>query len=129
MEIEIELKKLYKKEIELIRKTTIPIIGICFGFEVIAEVFGEKLTKEKYIDSGLRKINFRHQNYSVWHNHYFALEKLNKNSKLQPLSYSQEGIQIYKVKDKNIFGLQFHPEHTEHKNDGSEIFQRILEKI
>ena len=122
-------EKLYKIEMDLIEHTTTKIIGICFGLEIIANTFGERLEKLNEKIFGLNEIIFQDHKYTVWQNHIWALKQISESSKLETLSKSRNGIEIIKVKDKDIFGVQFHPEHIENKNDGQKIFEEIFTLI
>jgi anthranilate/para-aminobenzoate synthase component II len=48
---------------------------------------------------------------------------------LNVLSESVNGHEIIKIPGKQIYGIQFHPEHIDPKNDGKEVFNEILEEI
>jgi anthranilate/para-aminobenzoate synthase component II len=122
-------ENLYRKEMELIKKSKTPIIGICFGFELILKTYKEKIYFSRDKVSGLSKIIFNSKVFKVWQNHFWVAKKLKLNSKLIPLSDSKNGIEIVKVKRRNIYGLQFHPEHVDHPNDGLVIFKYILTTI
>lgn len=124
--------ELYKDELELIKSTHFPILGICFGFEAIALAHDEELLKLDKRVNGLFTINFNDSNengsktYEVWQSHRWYLKEADK---VEVLAQSENGIEIIKVPNKNIYGLQFHPEHTEPNNDGKELFEIILRKM
>lgn len=120
--------ELYQNELDLIKTTNFPILGICFGFEAIAVAYGEKLVQNEKKIEGLFKINTKDfgEEMEVWQSHRWYLEE---TSQLEVLGKSENGIEIIKVPNKKIYGIQFHPEHDEHQNNGKEIFEEILNKI
>jgi GMP synthase-like glutamine amidotransferase len=124
-------KEMYKDEIEFIQTSHCPIIGICFGFEAIAISQGEDLVKSKEKIYGLKEIIldknfFKLEKALVWQNHSWCLMAAKA---LNVLSESVNGHEIIKIPGKQIYGIQFHPEHIDPKNDGKEVFNEILEEI
>jgi anthranilate/para-aminobenzoate synthase component II len=118
---------LYKLEIDLVMTTKIPVIGICFGFEVIAYAYGEELKMKEQKIEGLNEIYLTGQEenkYMVWQNHFWYLDKVEN---VLPFATSVNGIEIIKASDnKNIYGIQFHPEHIEPANSGKKLFDLVL---
>lgn len=130
-----QFKGQHLKEIELVRNTQKPILGICFGLKLIAYAFGgksEKLPKKKI---GIVKIkvikkdkvfkNF--SNFKAYESHFWALKKLPKD--FIGLAKSESGFEIIKHKRKMIYAFQFHPEMFVKKNSGAEIFNNFLNLI
>jgi anthranilate/para-aminobenzoate synthase component II len=119
---------LYQDELQLIRTTNFPILGVCFGFEAIAAAYGEKLEKKNERVNGLFTTSYDEykKSYTVWQSHRWYLPVAKH---LETISKSDNGVEIIKVPGKKIYGLQFHPEHLEPKNDGKELFEIILNKI
>lgn len=124
----------FVKEIELI-KSGIPVIGICFGFELIVKAFGQEVTKMNVKVKGAVVINklsedtiFRDiENLEVFEAHRYGVEKI--ESSLIPLAESEYGIEIIKHQSLPIYGLQFHPEELTDKLTGDELFTNILESL
>ena len=95
------------------------ILGICLGAQMIAQIFGSKVnhSKSKQIEVGYRKILpidkklFRsNMSFLQFHN-----EGISKNSSMEVIANGRIfDVDAYKIKDQNIFGLQFHPEVTEY---------------
>jgi anthranilate synthase component 2 len=99
-----------------------PIFGICLGHQSIAQVFGAdviraknmmhgktskvKVTKDTLLFNGLPK-EFTQTRY-----HSLTVKKDNLPSCIVPTSYSMDDDEIMslEIKDKNIYGVQFHPE-------------------
>ena len=103
---------------ERILNDKLPILGICYGAQLISKIFKSNVKKSKIREFGPSKlIKFKNnkilqgiKNKSVtWMSHGDTIVKL--GSKLQVLAKSEFGsIALYKHKNKNIYGTQFHPE-------------------
>ena len=113
----------------------IPILGICYGLQLIAKLFGGKIKSSKkkrefgraFIfkkkQSNLMK-NFFSKKNSVWMSHEDAVVKLPKNFKVIAFTKSSKLTVIENSKNK-IYGVQFHPEVT-HTDNGNQIFKNFL---
>ena len=116
-------------------KKNIPILGICYGLQLIAKIFGGKIKSAKKRrefgraflfkkkSSPLIK-NFFNSNNSVWMSHEDAVVKLPKDFKT--IAYTKDSkLTIIENPKKKIYGVQFHPEVT-HTNNGKQIFKNFL---
>lgn len=108
------IKKFFLKET--------PILGICFGHQILAYLFGSKIVygyDQKEVGSvliSLTKTGKKDPLFKGMPNNFFAQEghkdivkDLPKNSDLLAKSRNCK-IQAFKIKSKKIYGLQFHPE-------------------
>ncbi len=114
----------------------IPILGICYGLQLIAKLFGGKIKKEKKnrefgkviiferIKSKLTKNFFSKKKSVVWMSHQDAVIKIPKNFK-NIASTKSSKFTIIQHKNKNIFGIQFHPEVT-HTKFGSKLIKNFI---
>ena len=130
--------KKFQKIPKFIFKKQIPILGICYGLQLIAKLFGGKiksskkrrefgrafLYKKSY--SKLTK-NFFSSKKIVWMSHEDAVIKLPKNFKSIAYTKDSRLTAIENSKDK-IYGVQFHPEVT-HTDNGKQIFKNFLFSI
>ena len=103
-------------------KDKLPILGICLGHQAIAQVFGGKVVEAKNMMHGkTSKIHkskdtciFKGlpQEFTMTRYHSLVVENKNLPSVLIPTSYSMDDDEIMslEIKDKNIYGVQFHPE-------------------
>ena len=116
----------------------IPILGICYGLQLIAKLFGGKIrTSKKKREFGrailfqkrssLLTKNFFNSSRKVWMSHEDAVVKLPKNFSIVASTKESKLTIIENIKDK-IYGVQFHPEVT-HTDNGKQIFKNFLFKI
>ncbi len=130
-------EKFERVPIEIFSKK-IPILGICYGLQLIAKLYGGKIKSSKrkrefgraFIfkrrRSELTK-NFFKSKSSVWMSHEDAVVKLPKN--FQVIAYTKDSrLTIIENKKKKIYGVQFHPEIT-HTDNGKQIFKNFLFSI
>ena len=113
----------------------IPILGICYGLQLIAKLYGGKIKSSRkkrefgraYIfkkrQSQLTK-NFFRSSKAVWMSHEDAVVKLPKNFK--SVAYTKNSkLTIIENSKQKIYGVQFHPEVT-HTDNGKQIFKNFL---
>ena len=114
----------------------IPILGICYGLQLIAKQFKGKVKTQlkkrefgravliKKKNSPLTKNFFIKNKSVVWMSHQDSVYVLPKGfSKIA--STSQSAMTIIENKKSKIFGIQFHPEVT-HTNNGEVIFKNFI---
>ena len=116
----------------------IPILGVCYGLQLIAKLFGGRIKSSKKKrefgravifkknDSLLIK-NFFTPNNSVWMSHEDAVVKLPKNFRIIA-STKNSKLTIIENSKKKIYGVQFHPEVT-HTDNGKQIFKNFIFSI
>lgn len=93
-----------------------PILGICSGMQILGLSFGAKIIKEKEI--GMKKINIEKENKLFSEN--FEAYELHSNSlkdleNFEIIGRSDKSIQAIKHKNKEFYGIIFHPEVRNHK--------------
>jgi GMP synthase-like glutamine amidotransferase len=93
-------------------KTSVkPILGICAGMQTISVVFGETLTP--CLQIGMTEVTTQKQNplcqstFKAYMLHNYSMEP---PQNFDVLAISAKCIQAIKHKQKNIFGVLFHPE-------------------
>ncbi len=130
-------RKFYKSEIEFVKKSKKPILGICLGFEIIAVAFGGKLSRlGKKEERGEVKIDALERDgilkripktFDAYEAHKWVL----KGAPCQLVSVAQsvDGIEILKHRARPIYGLQFHPEATDRKGIGYKILANFLREF
>ena len=116
----------------------IPILGICYGLQLIAKLFGGKIkSSNKKREFGRAKIfkknnslltkNFYIANQFVWMSHEDAVIKLPKKFKIIA-STTNSNLTIIENTKQKIYGVQFHPEVT-HTNNGKQLFKNFIFSI
>jgi GMP synthase (glutamine-hydrolysing) len=118
-------------EINLIKNSTKPIIGICLGFELICHAFDCKMIREEEREKGIVEINILNDEYflgkkklKVLMAHKWHVREV--GPEIIPLAQTSKGIDIIKHKSRPIYGFQFHPEIIEPENDGKFIFEEVF---
>lgn len=107
--------KLEKKLINLFLRKNKPILGICRGFQQIADSYGIKLIKKKdhvrkFHRLDLKKSRFlKYKNLHVNSYHNYCIFEL-PNSFNIVSKYKDGSIEIAEHKTKKILCLMFHPE-------------------
>ncbi len=109
---------------EKIFDMNIPILGICYGMQLIGEFYGASLVESKIKEYGSQQIKVLNKENlfnglldveDVWMSHGYELQNL--PDKIEQLATTNDNvIGSIKVKDKNIYGMQFHPEVTDSIN-------------
>ncbi len=118
-------------------KDQIPMLGICLGHQAISSCYGAKIIKMKKVMHGKTdKIKVIKKNNIVkgLPNEFIATRyhSLEVSKKLLPKSIQitaitkKNNIMAIKIKNRNIFGLQFHPESIATKN-GKIFFKNFLD--
>ena len=114
----------------------IPILGICFGHQVISKELGGKVKKAKNREFGLAKIkqlnkskltkNFFNENGSnkVWMSHGDEVTKLARGFKVIAKT-ATSNFSIVENSSKKYYGIQFHPEVT-HTYKGKIILKNFV---
>ena len=100
------LKKLDK--FDWLKKINKPVLGICSGAQIIALVFGGKIIKNKEI--GMIKIKgnlFGNKSFRAYSLHQNGISRLDK---FDILAKSEGAVHAIKHKNKEIYGVVFHPE-------------------
>ena len=120
-------------------KRRIPILGICFGHQLISKSFGGKVKQAKQREFGQIKVkkvksslltkNFFNKNKinNVWMSHADEVTKIPKGFKVLAKS---ENAKYCMIEDKanNFYGIQFHPEVT-HTDNGKILIRNFIYKI
>tara|TARA_B100001093_G_scaffold291707_1_gene278465 strand:+ start:7226 stop:8788 length:1563 start_codon:yes stop_codon:yes gene_type:complete len=120
-------------------KRKIPILGICYGLQLIAKTLGgqvnSNIKKREFGRASLKSINksvltkkfFKKKFSNVWMSHQDAVVKLPLNFKTIA-STAKSKYTIIEDKKNKIYGIQFHPEIT-HTINGKIIFKNFIFSI
>ena len=115
--------------------SNIPVLGICFGHQIISKEMGGKVKKSKSREFGLAKVIkiknsiltknfFSQRNNIVWMSHADEVTKLPRNFKIIAKTNNSKWCIIENSKDK-LYGIQFHPE-VSHTNRGKIILKNFV---
>jgi GMP synthase (glutamine-hydrolysing) len=116
----------------------IPVLGICYGLQLITSVFGGKVQKVKKKrefgralirkkNNSLLTKNFFKKNSYVWMSHNDVVVKMPKGFK--KIAHTKDStFTIIENKTRNIYGVQFHPEVT-HTVNGNQILKNFVFSI
>jgi anthranilate synthase component II len=103
-------------------KDKLPILGICLGHQSIAQVFGGDVVRAKNMMHGktskMEQVKecaiFKDlpKEFTATRYHSLIVAKENLPQVIEPTAYSQDDHEIMalKIRDKEIYGVQFHPE-------------------
>ncbi|MBU0531900.1 glutamine-hydrolyzing GMP synthase [Candidatus Micrarchaeota archaeon] len=112
----------------------LPLLGVCYGHQMIGHVWGGKVAKGKSAEYGVGEIEVDEEDalfaglpkkFRAWVSHYDEVKKLPKE--FVRLAHSETcDIEAMRHLELPIFSTQFHPEvwHTEH---GEEMLKNFLE--
>ena len=121
-----------------ILKLNIPILGICFGHQILSKFNGGKIKQSKHREFGLANIYkknnsllfknfFKKKSKKVWMSHADQVYKLPNTFNVIASSENSKYAAV-ESKSKKFFGVQFHPEVT-HSENGKKIFSNFIFKI
>ncbi len=117
-------------------KLGIPVLGICYGMQVIAEMLGGRVkhTKEReygkaelFIDETRDLFSHVPGNFTCWASHGDYVTKIPAGFHVSAHTLNTPNAAISNRKRK-IYGVQFHPEVT-HTEKGSQILTNFLFRI
>jgi len=116
---------------------TLPVLGICYGAQLLARQSGGEVMRSTHREYGrahLVKIDKTNSllkdiplNSQVWMSHGDTIGNAGPDAKI---ICSTEDVECagYQLSDKNIFGVQFHPE-VYHSTDGKQLLQNFAVTI
>jgi GMP synthase (glutamine-hydrolysing) len=125
-----------------ILKTGIPILGICYGLQLIAKLSDMKVTPAKNREYGLANLHIVENqkkkasrkllqgvknNSQVWMSHGDKISQYPEDFIVSGKTKNTE-MAVIESSDRNIYGVQFHPE-VVHTEEGEKIISNFLFKI
>ncbi len=125
---------------EIIFNLNVPVLGICYGMQALADHFGGKVANSDKREYGHANVVFErhnlltkdlllegHSTLDVWMSHSDKVVELPKDFEKLASTANAENV-VISHKDKLIFGLQFHPEVT-HTQQGQTLIRRFAVDI
>ena len=114
----------------------IPVLGICFGHQILSKLNGGRVKQSKHREFGLANIYKKRNSpltknlfnkkkiIKVWMSHADQVSKLPK--KFSVIASSQNSkFAIVENKSKKFYGVQFHPEVT-HTENGKKLISNFI---
>lgn len=105
-----------------------PLLGICYGAEILALTFGGTLMRMQKIHTGIQEIEIVKTNpicsekINVFENHSYMISKI--DSLFEHIAKSSVcKFEMIQCRDSNIFGTQFHPEMSD---DGKLLLEKFV---
>jgi GMP synthase (glutamine-hydrolysing) len=121
----------FKRELELIRNSRVPIIGICLGHELIARAYGTRPKRLLRKVHGLELAKLHGDLTSrngrsavVYEAHIYAVKQVPPN--FTRLATSSSGVEIMASESLRRYSMQFHPEVLQPPNDGLDLFEQLM---
>jgi para-aminobenzoate synthetase len=122
-------------EIDLIRTAAVPVIGICFGHELIVHAFGGEIIHLGSSQKGINEIEVVAEHpmfgdrtsFAVYENHQYGVRTL--PSPLKALAVVGDVVAVLEHRERPVYGFQFHPEHLTDEQYGDEVFLRLFSLI
>ena len=113
----------------------IPILGICFGHQILSKLNGGRVKQSKHREFGLANIykkndslltkNFFNKRLKkVWMSHADQVSKIPNGFKIIASSENSK-FAIVENNEKKFYGVQFHPEVT-HTENGKKIISNFI---
>lgn len=108
-------------------ESNLPILGICYGLQVIAYILGGEVSPSRRKEYGPAKLKVLKENhifkgvpesFKVWMSHGDRVERIPEGFEVLAETEGSPYAAIFS-ESRRIFGVQFHPEvvHTEHGTD------------
>jgi len=114
----------------------IPVLGLCYGHQLIAQVYGGNVKRAKKKEYGITYATITKPNdllkslgkeEKVWMSHGDTVYALPKD--FEVLAYTENcPVAAFRHKEKPIYGLQWHPE-VIHTENGVEMLKNFLFEI
>lgn len=121
----------FRKEIDFVKQCSKPLIGICFGCELLAVAQGGTLIQLATPHTGIRTVSVRRpeliggkDTLAVYEHHEWIIDTLPPAFTI--VAESDQGPEIIKHQSLPLYGLQFHPENLVEQTDGDEVFSLLF---
>ncbi len=119
-----------------ILESGIPVLGICYGLQVVAHLLGGEVDRSAHQEFGKALLVVDDSKdllasvgdvFKVWMSHADKVTKL--PSGFVPIAHTDNSpVAAFSSEEKKIFGVQFHPE-VVHTSKGKEILANFLFKV
>ena len=105
-----------------------PLLGICYGAEILALTLGGTIRKMQVSRQGIHKVDVIKDNpicngkLDAFESHSYMIAKLDSQF-IQLAKSSRCEFEIFQLNHQNIFGTQFHPEMSD---DGRTLLGKFI---
>jgi len=118
-------------------KQKIPLLGICYGAQLLAHNYNGEVLPSKHREYGRARLNYINNdsklfsnieiNTQVWMSHGDTITRLPNNYEIIA---STEDVKVggFKIEGEETYGIQFHPE-VYHTLKGKELLQNFIVNI
>lgn len=122
-----------KEDIDFLTGNNIPVLGICYGLQLLSYLYKGKIHKSLHREYGFAKINVKSsgrllkgtgKTLKVWMSHGDSVDVLPKEFKLTSASHNRI-IGSFEAPAMNLYGVQFHPE-VNHTEKGKTILHNFV---
>lgn len=123
--------------VDIEKLSKVPVLGVCYGAQLIAHLSGGQVmpsTAREYGRARLSTVDHHNQllkemslDTQVWMSHADTIMSVPSSFDLIA-STSSVKVAAYKVKGKEIYGIQFHPEVT-HTTEGKNLLRNFVVHI
>jgi carbamoyl-phosphate synthase small subunit len=128
------VKKQIMKTIQQLIVAQIPILGICLGYQILAHLYNANIHQ---MACGHHGINHPVKDLKTGRtmitsqNHEFVVDLKTLPNDLEPshISLFDQSLEGFKVKNKPIIAVQFHPEASPGPHDAKHIFDDFLDLV
>jgi len=114
----------------------IPVLGICYGAQMIAHLLGGRVERAKKREYGLAVLQCLdrfgllselEENSPVWMSHGDKIKKVPPGFVITGITSNTEAA-VIENRERQIYGVQFHPE-VAHTIEGKKIFSNFLFRL
>lgn len=114
----------------------VPVLGICYGLQVICSRFNGKVEPSRHREYGKASLAVKKtagildaipQNSQVWMSHGDKVSEIPPGFSCLAVS-ANSPFAVIGNKEKNVFGVQFHPE-VEHSRYGKQLLKNFCQNI
>jgi len=121
---ELTIESINKNISILLHLKNIPILGICFGFQIMAASYGGKIDSMNKEESGVFDVNLIKRSiimknldnkFKVFQSHKDIVKQIPPNFEIIGID-NNNNIQIIENIENKCWGVQFHPEGLENTN-------------
>ncbi len=121
---------------DLLFEKNIPLLGICFGMQLICKKFNGKIQESTSREYGKAKLEIKkdvpilnglNKTLEVWMSHGDSVTEIPNNFSVIATT-NKKSLSAIKSNDREIYGIQFHPEVT-HTLDEGKIIYNFVNKI